>query len=126
MILRCDNKILLSDLYLSFSLIKLPLTCANFGVTLLNNAFFVNPILPADRCNFDITFRRSFYITAIPLGKLLVRDKFAIKLFAATVLKTHFYKNNPKIVTYRNCKNFNNRLFHEELENGLIELRSSA
>ena len=59
-------------------LIKLLLTCANFGFTSLNNALFINPILHGDRCNFDIIFRRSMYVTAICLGKLLITDKFAI------------------------------------------------
>ena len=51
----------------------------NFGVTSLNNAFFIDPILPADRCNFDTTFRSYVLITAIRLDKLLITDRFTIE-----------------------------------------------
>ena len=42
-----------------FSLLMLPVTFANVGVTLLWRAFKIKPMLEAVRCNFDVTFRRS-------------------------------------------------------------------
>ena len=51
---------------------KWQLTRANFGITSWYKAFFIKPILPAVRCNFDVIFLRSLYITAIRFGNFLL------------------------------------------------------
>ena len=45
---------------------------------------------------------------------------------AVTVLKMHPQKNETKIITHRNYKNFDNRIIHEEVENEPYKQGSSA
>ena len=43
-----------------------------------------------------------------------------------TILKTNFHKPEPKIVQYRNYKNFTNELFRENLVNQLSVTETKA
>ena len=51
-------------LYLSLTLIKLPLTWADFVATSCCNAFFIKPILSVAHCSFDVVFNWSVLANA--------------------------------------------------------------